>query len=177
MPPEAKSPEEPPRIEAEIGPDTFPLGGELAPELPRPEANDLPVPSLLPDEPAMPSQPEEPGGPAGAPPAPAPPAPVEPGPSARLKSEGTQGLIAVRVPEEARVFINGLETKSRGRYREYVSYGLKPGFTYKYEIRAEITRRGRLVENTRTVYLTAGARKQVAFRLEAEPEEAIAALW
>jgi uncharacterized protein (TIGR03000 family) len=75
------------------------------------------------------------------------------------------------------VFINGLETKSRGRYREYVSYGLKPGFTYKYEIRAEITRQGRLVENTGTVYLTAGARKRVAFRLEAEPDEAIAALW
>jgi uncharacterized protein (TIGR03000 family) len=86
-------------------------------------------------------------------------------------------LIAVLVPPHARVFINGLETKSRGRSREYVSYGLKPGLTYAYEIRAEMVRQGRLVAHTRTVYLTAGAREQVAFRLDGEPDEAIAALW
>jgi uncharacterized protein (TIGR03000 family) len=127
----------------------------------------------------MPPEPEAPVAPAGTSPAPAAPVPPERSPTAGIipDSEGTRGLIGVSVPAEARVFINGLETKSRGSYREYVSYGLKSGFTYKYEIRAEIARQGRLVEDTRTVYLTAGARKQVAFHLEAEPEEAIAALW
>jgi len=75
------------------------------------------------------------------------------------------------------VLINGFETKSTGEHREYVSYGLKPGFTYKYEIRARIARDGRLVEDSRTIRLTAGARKAVAFRFAPEPEEVIATLW
>jgi uncharacterized protein (TIGR03000 family) len=176
--PETEPAELPARTEAEVRPEAFPVEPAPALELPRPQANELRVPSRLPDEPAMPPRPEQPPGPAGTLPEPAPAAPPVSSPSAGVvpRSEGTQGLIAVWVPAEARVFINGLETKSRGSYREYVSYGLKPGLTYKYEIRAEIARRGGPVQNTRTVYLTAGDRKRVAFRLEAEPEEAIAAL-
>lgn len=154
-------------------------GPEPPRELPRPEASDLPVPSILQDQPPVAPRPEEPAPPADAPPVPEAPVPPERPPSKVMipDSAGTRGLIAVRVPAQARVFINGLETKSRGPYREYVSFGLKPGLTYKYEIRAEITRQGRLVNSTRTVYLTAGARKLVALPLEAEPEEAVAALW
>ena len=176
--PETAPAEPPAPTEAEVRPETFPLEPAPGLELPRPEANELQVPSRLPDEPAMPPRPEEPPAPAGALPEPAPAAPPASGPSAGIlpRSEGTQGLIAVSVPAEARVFINGLETKSRGSYREYVSYGLKPGLRYKYEIRVEIARRGGPLQSTRTLYLTAGDRKRVAFRLEAEPEEAIAAL-
>jgi uncharacterized protein (TIGR03000 family) len=179
--PETEPAGEPARTEAEVRPEAFLVEPAPALELPRPEANELRVPSRLPDEPPMPPRLEEAPGPAGTLPAPAPAAPAAPpvsSPSAGVVPdlEGTRGLIAIRVPAEARVFINGLETKSRGGYREYVSYGLKPGLTYKYEIRAEIARRGRPVQNTRTVYLRAGSRKRVAFRLEAEPDEAIAAL-
>ena len=172
-----------PQPEAEVKPEAFLPEPEPAPALPRPEANELRVPGLLPDQPAVPPQADEPADvlPVPAPataPVPAPAAAPVPGPSAGVvpDSEGTRGLISVWVPAEARVFINGLETKSGGRYRAYASYGLKPGLTYKYEIRAEIARQGRPIENTRTVYLTAGTRERVAFRLEAEPEEAIAAL-
>jgi len=73
--------------------------------------------------------------------------------------------------------INGLETKSTGTQREYISYGLKPGHAYKYEIRAQIVRDGRQIEDARTVYLSVGAHEQVAFSLDPRPREAIAALW
>ena len=82
------------------------------------------------------------------------------------------------IPEDlkAEVVINGLETRSTGAHRQYVSYGLKPGRTYKYEIRARIVRGGRRIEDTRTVYLQAGARRDIAFRFAPEPDQAIAAL-
>jgi hypothetical protein len=55
-----------------------------------------------------------------------------------------------------------------------VSFGLKPGFSYKYEVRAEIVRDGQLVEEARTVSLTAGERSAVAFGFN-KPAESVAA--
>lgn len=72
--------------------------------------------------------------------------------------------------------INGLVTKSTGAHREYVSYGLRPGYVYKYEIRAQVVRDGQLVEDTSTVYLAAGAHKAVAFRFDPTPEQVVATL-
>ena len=148
-------------------------------------------PRSIPDVRGMPTAPESPSAPsmpapapadtapapADAAPAPAKPAPVQPQAGLVPAAEQTSGVIGVWVPTKARVVINGLETTSTGAYREYISHGLKPGAVYKYEIRAQIARDGRLIEKTRTVYLTAGARQRVAFRFEAKPEEAIAARW
>ena len=168
-------------------PEAFPLEakrGVLRP-VPKPPAPavDQP-PTSLPDVRGMPVEPEGPAAPAmptPAPPmptpAPAEPAPAKPQAGLVPAPEQTRGVVAVWVPAQARVVINGLETTSIGPYREYVSHGLKPGAVYKYEIRAQIARDGRLIEKTRTVYLTAGARQRVAFQFEAKPEEAIAARW
>jgi len=148
-------------------------------------------PTSIPDVRGMPAEPEGPAAPSLPAPAPAEPAPVpkdtapapaKPAPSQPQAglipaAEPTSGVIGVWVPAKARVVINGLGTTSTGAYREYVSHGLKPGAVYKYEVRAQIARDGRLIEKTRTVYLTAGARQRVAFRFEAKPEEAIAARW
>ena len=46
--------------------------------------------------------------------------------------------------------------RSTGSRRQFVSFGLKPGFSYKYEIHAEVVSNGKLVEDNRTVTLTAG---------------------
>ncbi|HUT92601.1 MAG TPA: TIGR03000 domain-containing protein [Thermoguttaceae bacterium] len=125
----------------------------------------------------MPLEPEGPAAPAAPTPAPAEPTPAKPQAGLVPAPEQTRGVVGVWVPAQARVVINGLETTSTGRYREYVSHGLKPGAVYKYEIRAQIARDGRLIEKTQTVYLTGGVRQRVAFHFEAKPEEAIAALW
>jgi uncharacterized protein (TIGR03000 family) len=79
------------------------------------------------------------------------------------------GVLNIRVPSEAKVYINGLETKSTGAERQYVSYGLKSGLTYKYEVRAVLTRGGKQFEDVQVVHLTAGATEGLAFNLRSAP--------
>ncbi len=59
--------------------------------------------------------------------------------------------------------INGMLTKSTGSKRHFVSYGLRPGYTYKYVVKAEVVREGKIVTEEQTVSLTAGERSGVAF--------------
>jgi uncharacterized protein (TIGR03000 family) len=47
-------------------------------------------------------------------------------------------LLTVWVPYDAKVTINGMPTKSTGSRRQFVSYGLKPGYTYTYDVTASI---------------------------------------
>lgn len=183
--PEPAEPEtniSPPRPEpAEAAPtlDASPLeprSSVLRPVPKRPSPSVDQPPMSIPDVRGMPAEPQGPAAPAAPTPAPAEKTtPAEP--QARIVPAGEQasGVIGVWVPAKARVVINGLETTSTGPYREYISHGLKPGAVYKYEIRAQVARHGRLVEKVRTVYLTAGAHQRVAFRFEVKPEQAIAA--
>ena len=76
---------------------------------------------------------------------------------------GDSGILTVWVPNEAKVTINGLLTKSTGSKRHFVSYGLRPGYTYKYEVKAEVVREGKIVTEEQTVSLTAGEHGGVAF--------------
>ncbi len=87
-------------------------------------------------------------------------------------------MITIWVPADAKVFVNGYETRSTGPQRRYVSRGLQPGYTYRFDIRAQVNRDGQPVEEVRTVYLTAGAREGVAFNLAlpGRPEEDLASL-
>jgi uncharacterized protein (TIGR03000 family) len=80
------------------------------------------------------------------------------------------------VPADAKVFINGRQTRSMGTHREYVSYGLEIGLTYRYEVRAEVVRDGKTIEDTREVFLTAGSREDVAFDFAAKKAVSVAAL-
>jgi uncharacterized protein (TIGR03000 family) len=74
------------------------------------------------------------------------------------------------------VFINGHQTRSVGTHREYVSYGLETGLTYRYEVRAEVVRDGKTVVDTREVFLTAGARQDLAFEFGAKKAVSVASL-
>lgn len=78
-------------------------------------------------------------------------------------SPADSGLLTIYVPADAKVTVNGHVTKSTGTKRQYVSYGLQPGLSYKYEIKAEVVRDGQVYDEVRTVVLTAGARNTVAF--------------
>ncbi len=78
--------------------------------------------------------------------------------------DGESALLTVLVPNEAKVTINGLLTKSTGSERRFASYGLRPGYTYKYKVKAEVVRDGKIVPEEQTVSLTAGA-TQPRFRL------------
>ena len=88
-----------------------------------------------------------------------------------VPNQDDKGLLTVTVPRGTKVSINGRETTSTGQERQYVSYGLKPGLEYKYEISAEVLcerKTGLAVERrkiplTRTVYLRAGDHEHLTF--------------
>jgi uncharacterized protein (TIGR03000 family) len=73
----------------------------------------------------------------------------------------TSALIVVRVPENAKVTVNGFETKSTGPERQFVSQGLQAGLRYKYEVTAEFEVDGQLVSDTKVVKLVGGQRSQI----------------
>ena len=95
--------------------------------------------------------------------------PATPLPPGATEQTGTQSeaTLTVNVPSDARVFVNGVKTNSVGSERSYVSRGLQGGLNYTYEVRAEIERDGKLVEETKMVSLTAGRTARVAFALQA----------
>ena len=93
-----------------------------------------------------------------------------PPPTTSLNTLDNSGLMTIWVPAEAKVTINGLATRSTGSRRQYVSFGLKPGFSYKYVVHAEIVRDGKLVDEDKTVTMTAGQQTGVAFGFNANPE-------
>ena len=75
-------------------------------------------------------------------------------------------MLTIWVPYHAKVTVNGYLTKSTGSRRQFISNGLQPGLSYRYEIRAELVRDGELYVETKTAVLTAGQREGVAFSFE-----------
>ncbi len=82
-------------------------------------------------------------------------------------------LLTVWVPYNAKVTVNGLATRSTGSRRVFVSHGLKPGYSYKYDVHAEVVRNGQIQEENQTVVLAVGQKESVAF--DFNPKEELAA--
>jgi uncharacterized protein (TIGR03000 family) len=84
--------------------------------------------------------------------------------------------LAVQVPADARLIVNGYETKSTGTLREFASSGLKSGYRYQYAIQAQVVRNGQTITANRTVYLQGGLNESVVFDLplQNKPEQVIA---
>jgi uncharacterized protein (TIGR03000 family) len=93
-----------------------------------------------------------------------------PPPAADASDTTGTAMLNVRVPSEARVFVNGRPTTSTGASRQYISRGLEQGYNYTYEVRAEAVIDGQIVEDTRVVRLQAGDAVQVAFDLKPRAE-------
>ncbi len=124
----------------------------LAPAAPAPTPARKPIIEPLTPEPAAPA----PGLPG--------PAPSTTMPKTSGPTSADSGVLTIWVPYDAKVTVNGLETHSTGSRRQFISYGLKPGFNYKYVIRATVVRDGQVQEEVpQTVMLTAGKVASVAF--------------
>jgi uncharacterized protein (TIGR03000 family) len=85
------------------------------------------------------------------------------------------GALTVWVPFDAKVTINGQETRSSGSRRQFISYDLKPGLSYRYVVKAQLFRNGQVVEDTKSVTMTAGDVTAVAFGFNADPDQQVAA--
>ncbi|MFN3193675.1 MAG: TIGR03000 domain-containing protein [Aureliella sp.] len=77
---------------------------------------------------------------------------------------GDSVYLTVAVPSEAKVFVNGKETTSTGAVRQFVSRGLKPDKTYKFQVRAEVPSvDGELMTEVQDVVVSAGDSQNVQF--------------
>ena len=99
---------------------------------------------------------------------------VPPEAGAGLYRRARGATLTVRVPADAKVFVNGLATTSTGTFRRYVSNGLQPGLTYAYEVRAEVVRNGRPISETKTIKLQAGDVSDLEFAMNGSNDESIA---
>jgi uncharacterized protein (TIGR03000 family) len=76
-------------------------------------------------------------------------------------------LLSVKVPADAKVFVNDRATNSTGNDREYISHDLQAGARYNYTVRAEFVRDGKPVSETRTIQMTAGQTAGLDFSQDA----------
>jgi uncharacterized protein (TIGR03000 family) len=148
-------------------------GSTIAPAQPTP-ANPAKKPVIEAPNPAMPTEPATTPTPPAPEPGPAAPPSIPGAPSTSVTPENS-GILTVWVPYDAKVTINGMATKSTGSRRQFVSYDLKDGLSYKYEVKAEVVRDGKIVEDTKTVVLNAGSSNSVAFGFNIAPAEEVAA--
>ena len=93
-------------------------------------------------------------------PAPAPPA------ATAVPAEATRAQLRIELPAEAGLVVGEYNTHSTGSIRYFQSPPLAEGKTYAYELRAEITRDGRVFTETKTVVVTAGQTLDVNFAPE-----------
>jgi uncharacterized protein (TIGR03000 family) len=117
-------------------------------------AGSVPVaPATTPTEPPTLDQTPAPGG-------------VE-APQTNMNS-GRAAVLSVHVPNNAKVYVNGMLTRSTGSDRRFISNGLRPGYNYTYELRAISERDGQQVEERKIVQLQAGQSAEVNFPLQGQ---------
>ena len=95
-----------------------------------------------------------------------------PMPPSEARNRSGNATLNVSVPAEAKVFVNGQATTSKGAERQYISRRLERGFKYKYEVRAEFERDGETLEQTKVVNLWAGSDALLVFDFDS-PETTI----
>lgn len=79
-------------------------------------------------------------------------------------------LIRVRVPAEARIYVNDKRTTSTGEFREFVARKLVPGKAYTFPVKAVIERDGQVIERQEIVSVRGGEEASVAFNFEMPAE-------
>jgi uncharacterized protein (TIGR03000 family) len=88
--------------------------------------------------------------------------------------DNTSAALTVSVPAEAKIMVNGRETKATGTLRRYVSRGLQAGYNYTYEIKAELVRDGETLTETKSVTVGAGETADVDFAFEPAGKDPVA---
>jgi uncharacterized protein (TIGR03000 family) len=76
--------------------------------------------------------------------------------------------LRMRLPADARLMVDGQETKQTGSVRRFISPPLTPGKTYRYSLQWTYRKGGQSVTRTRIVRVHAGESKEVDLIEEAE---------
>ena len=89
-------------------------------------------------------------------------------PEARLKKSLGSGAatFSVSVPKDAKLYFGGKATTTEGADRRFISRGLMRGSEYVHQIRAEVIRGGKTIQQTKSIRTRAGQHADVAFDFE-----------
>ena len=80
--------------------------------------------------------------------------------------------LTLHVPEDAKVYLSGVATKSTGAVRTYATSALADGKEFpEYQIRVEVERNGKLISREATISLAAGESRAVAIDLDTPQTE------
>ena len=80
------------------------------------------------------------------------------------------GTLIVRLPEDAKLIVNGRSTTSVGSTRQFVSNGLQAGLQYPYSLQATMTVNGREIVKTHELRLESGDLREVDFDFDVPVE-------
>ncbi len=89
--------------------------------------------------------------------------------SAKVSALNDEIHLVIDLPESARVFVNGNATTSKGTSRRFVSRNLEAGASYRFEVRVEDERDGKVVTENKTLVLVPGTTETLAFKLNEKP--------
>ena len=85
---------------------------------------------------------------------------------ASIGQQDANADLIVRLPADARLFVDDQVMYAAGAARHLRSPQLAAGKTYQYKLRAEITRDGQTTTETKLVKVMAGKSQEVQFDLE-----------
>ncbi len=78
-------------------------------------------------------------------------------------------ILSVKLPVEAKIYINGRLTRTKGDLRSFVSRRLKAGKRYEYRVKAVLERSGETIVRNQNVKLATGLRKTISFDFDQPP--------
>ena len=86
--------------------------------------------------------------------------------STELRQKKSEAVLSLKLPKEAKVYINGKLTKTEGRLRQYVSRNLTKGKNYRYRVKAVVEKDGREIVRTQLVSMSPGKDRLIKFKFD-----------
>lgn len=83
--------------------------------------------------------------------------------STQLQKKNSEAVLSLKLPLDAKVYINGKLTQTKGRLRQYVSRNLTQEKDYRYRVKAVFEKDGRKMVRTRLVSMRPGKDRIVKF--------------
>ena len=86
--------------------------------------------------------------------------------STEFRNGNSKAILSLKLPREAKVYINGKLTKTQGTLRQYVSRNLSKGKNYRYRVKAVVEKDGREFVRTQLVSMRPGQDRLVRFKFD-----------
>ena len=86
--------------------------------------------------------------------------------STEFRQSSSQAILSLKLPRDAKVYINGKLTETEGTLRQYVSRNLNEDKDYRYRVKAVVNKDGREIVRSRLVNMRPGKDRLVRFNFD-----------